>query len=169
MLSSCGVARPSCVPGRVPWAPGAYLSPRSGFPIHLPRLPASSLIDLGRGLIRPAAHERRHCVKGDLMDCQTEVLLAKLQEKVRLRHQDASAGRSSSQSLTPQIKMIVGDWYVWQLVHSVAPPVRDAREFELCHSVPLEIQLTQQIVYALVGWECALRQKSHGPEKTKCW
>jgi hypothetical protein len=40
---------------------------------------------------------------------------------------------------------------------------------ELCHSVPLEIQLTQQIVYALVGWECALRQKSHGPEKTKCW
>ena len=53
------------------------------------------------------------------MDCQTEVLLAKLQEKVRPRHQDASAGRSSSQSLTPQIKMIVGDWYIDELGNQV--------------------------------------------------
>jgi hypothetical protein len=53
--------------------------------------------------------------KGIIMDCQTEMLLAKLQEKVRLRHQDAAAGRSSSQSLIPQIKMIVGDWYIDEL------------------------------------------------------
>jgi hypothetical protein len=54
-------------------------------------------------------------MSGIIMDCQTEVLLAKLQEKVRLRHQHASAGWSSSQSLTPQIKMIVGDWYIDEL------------------------------------------------------
>jgi hypothetical protein len=49
------------------------------------------------------------------MDCQTEMLLAKLQEKVRLRHQHTSAGRPSGQTLTPQIKMIVGDWYTDEL------------------------------------------------------
>jgi hypothetical protein len=49
------------------------------------------------------------------MDGQTEMLLAKLQEKVRLRHQHASAGRPSGQTLTPHIKMIVGDWYTDEL------------------------------------------------------
>jgi hypothetical protein len=49
------------------------------------------------------------------MDGQTEMLLAKLQEKVRLRHQNASVGRPSGQTLTPQIKMIVGDWYTDEL------------------------------------------------------
>ena len=55
------------------------------------------------------------------MDCQTEMLLAKLQEKVRLRHQHASAARPSGQTLTPQIKMIVGDWYTDMLILTSYP------------------------------------------------
>jgi hypothetical protein len=46
------------------------------------------------------------CRKGIAMDCETESL-SKLQEKLRLRQQHASAARPSTQSMTPQIKMFV--------------------------------------------------------------
>ena len=45
------------------------------------------------------------------MDWETNSLsLSQLQEKLRRRQQHASAGRSSSQSMTPQIKMFVSEW-----------------------------------------------------------
>lgn len=50
------------------------------------------------------------CRKGIAMDCETESL-SKLQEKLRLQQQHASAGRPSTQSMTPQIKMFVSEWY----------------------------------------------------------
>ncbi len=43
------------------------------------------------------------------MDWETESL-SQLQEKLRRRQQHASAGRPSSQSMTPQIKMFVSEW-----------------------------------------------------------
>jgi hypothetical protein len=48
------------------------------------------------------------------MDCETEPL-CKLQEKLRPRRQHASAGRPSTQSMTPQIKMFVSEWYIDEL------------------------------------------------------
>jgi hypothetical protein len=50
------------------------------------------------------------CRKGIAMDCETESL-SKLQEKLRLQQQHASAGRPPTQSMTPQIKMFVSEWY----------------------------------------------------------
>ena len=49
------------------------------------------------------------------MDYETEPL-SKLQEKLRLRRQQhASAGRPSTQSMAPQIKMFVSEWYTDEL------------------------------------------------------
>ena len=48
------------------------------------------------------------------MDWETESL-SQLQEKLRRRQQHASAGRPSSQSMTPQIKMFVSERYTDEL------------------------------------------------------
>jgi len=45
------------------------------------------------------------------MDHDTS-LLARLKEEARLRQQQhATASRTANQSMTPQIKMFVSDWY----------------------------------------------------------
>jgi hypothetical protein len=48
------------------------------------------------------------------MDHDT-IALTKLKEEMRLRQQHASVGRPSAQSMTPQIKMFVSNWYTDEL------------------------------------------------------
>ena len=42
-------------------------------------------------------------------------LLTRLKEEARLRQQHAAASRTANQAMTPQIKMIVSDWYTDEL------------------------------------------------------
>jgi hypothetical protein len=51
---------------------------------------------------------------GDAMDHDTS-LLTRLKEEARLRQQHAAASRTANQAMTPQIKMIVSDWYTDEL------------------------------------------------------
>jgi len=48
------------------------------------------------------------------MDHDTS-LLTRLKEEARLRQQHAAASRTANQAMTPQIKMIVSDWYTDEL------------------------------------------------------
>jgi hypothetical protein len=51
---------------------------------------------------------------GDAMDHDTS-LLTRLKEEARLRQQHAAASRAANQAITPQITMIVSDWYTDEL------------------------------------------------------
>ena len=48
------------------------------------------------------------------MDHDTS-LLTRLKKEARLRQQHAAASRTANQAMTPQIKMIVSDWYTDEL------------------------------------------------------
>jgi hypothetical protein len=52
---------------------------------------------------------------GDAMDYDTSAL-TKLKEEMRLRQQRHAAGpRPANEAMTPQIKMIVSNWYIDEL------------------------------------------------------
>jgi hypothetical protein len=52
---------------------------------------------------------------GDAMDHDT-IALMKLKEEMRLRQQRHAAGsRTANEAMTPQIKMIVSNWYIDEL------------------------------------------------------
>jgi hypothetical protein len=52
----------------------------------------------------------RWILEGDAMDHDTS-LLTRLKEEARLRQQQHAASRTANQAMTPQVKMIVSDWY----------------------------------------------------------
>ena len=53
----------------------------------------------------------RWILEGDAMDHDTS-LLTRLKEEARLRQQQhAAVSRTANQAMTPQVKMIVSDWY----------------------------------------------------------
>ena len=49
---------------------------------------------------------------GDAMDHDTSLLTRLKEEAHRRQQQHAAASRTADQAITPQIKMIVSDWYI---------------------------------------------------------